>query len=614
VVGDNVFVGQGATLQPEVKIYPGKNVEPGANVSLSLVWGRKWPGSLFGEDGITGLANIEITPEYALKLGAAYGAVLAKGAVVMCSRDAHPATRMLNRALNCGLLSVGVSVRDLQVLPATLARNAIKNTTGALGGVHCRVSGDDPRSILVEFYDADGIIIDRTMERKIENKFFREDFRRTTMDEVGVIDFPARTVDKYIEEFTQNLRLDVVKQAKFRVVIDYSYGCGSQALPSVLGKLGCEVVSLNAHLDPERSREQQGNPARALEQLASIVRTLKADFGARIDPSAERLTIVDETGRLIAESSLLVLFCLLVFRQVKGALVAVPVSAPSIIKTLAKQHGGRVIETRTDARSLTYTATLGESRIALAGTSYGGFVFPGFSPGFDAMFALARLLEMISAEKQPLSTLFSWVPDFQLNHFSVYCDFPNKGRVMRLLLEDLRDQRLELVDGLKVLLPDGWVLVVPDRSQPELQIWVEAGTEKACQELSREYEQKLSTLEARSREAIQSPVTRKITGKPSGKSAVPVTEDRAFHFWTPGRYLGVRARTLREFVDTLHYIEVESLRYHSERGDFANWLEYELGDIEMAKQIRALRSTGAAGEELRQGLLTVLTQEQEAVL
>jgi mannose-1-phosphate guanylyltransferase/phosphomannomutase len=78
VLGEKVFVGSGAVVQPQVKVWPDKNIEAGANVSMSLIWGVKWPGSLFGIDGISGLANIELTPEFALKLGAAFGAYLVK--------------------------------------------------------------------------------------------------------------------------------------------------------------------------------------------------------------------------------------------------------------------------------------------------------------------------------------------------------------------------------------------------------------------------------------------------------------------------------------------------------------------------------------------------------
>ncbi|CAM9949954.1 unnamed protein product, partial [Phaeothamnion confervicola] len=608
VVGDNVYIGRGATLQPDVKIWPDKNVEAGASVSLSLVWGKKWPGSLFGEEGISGLGNIEITPEYALKLGAAYGALLPKGAVVFSSRDAHPASRMTTRALVCGLISVGINVRDLQVLPSAVGRNALKNAADAFGGMHCRVKSEDPRSLVLEFFDSQGITIDRTWERKIENRFFREDFRRTPMDEVGQIDFPARAVDQYLEGFTSNLRVDLIRQAHFRVVIDYAYGTSCLALPSILSKLSCEVVSLNAYIDAERSREQLFDSGRALQQLVSIVTTLKADLGIYFDPTGERLTLVDDQGQIVEGARLLALFALLVFRQTKEALIAVPVIAPSVVEQIAKESGGKVIWTRTDSRTLTYTATLGEARFAFAGGIRGDFVFPGFSPGFDAMFAFARLLEMMAREGKPLSSLAEWIPPFCLESFTVDCSWQAKGRVMRLLFEEVGHHKVELVDGLKVWDDGGWILVLPDRTEPLLEVWVYAESPDKLESLKAHYKE---LVERVCKLAAEAPAARPPRSHQSTPSPQAMAEDRAFHFWVPGRYLGVRARSLKEFVDVLHYIDPVSLRYHFDRGDFANWLGHELKQPELAAGIRSLRPGPTEGEDLRLALLGVFATHVE---
>lgn len=604
VLGDNVFVGEGAILQPQVKIWPDKNIEPGANVSLSLIWGNKWPGSLFGEDGIEGLGNIEVTPEFALKLGAAYGASLEKGASVVISRDTHPASRMTSRALMCGLISVGVNVRDLRVTPNPITRTILRNTP-AVGGVHCRVAREDVRSIQIEFLDRQGINIGKAVERKIENNFFREDFRRTTMDEVGVIDFPARTLEQYLEDFSGSIRTDLVRQAGFKVVVDYGFGSASVALPAVMGKLGCETVSLNAHLEPIKAREQQLSRGRSLQQLSNIVATLKADLGVLLDADAERMSLVDETGRIIEGAELLCLLAVLVFRQSEKALVAVPVSTTSALARTAREHDGKVIWTSTDPRSLMHTASLGRDRIVLAGNPAGGLIFPAFSPGFDAMFAFARLLEMMAVEKLPLSEMASWIPEFHLQRETVPCGWQDKGRLMRLLIEESRDFQTQMIDGIKIFKDDGWVLVVPDHSKPALQIWAEGDSRERVRALVDEYRQRLVSLKEASEAQQAAPRLRRGRPGPARSSEEPLPEDRAFHFWTPSRYLGVRARTYDEFLDTLHYIEPASLAYHFQRGDFSNWVEYELNDSSLADQIRQLRLDGASGEELRSQLLAL---------
>jgi len=599
VLGENVFVGRGALIFPQVKVWPDKNVEDGATVSMSLIWGLLAPGALFGQDGVTGLGNIEITPEFAMKLGAAYGSFLEKGSVVTTSRDAHPSTRLTNRALICGLCSVGVKVVDLQLTPAPISRYAIRNDKPA-GGIHTRIHRDDARILQVQFFDSRGINIEKSMERKIENLFVRQDFRRTDLDEVGTIDFSARTLEQYLEGFTANVDTDLVRQAGFKAVIDYSYGNASLVLPSILGKLGTEAISLNAYMDPVKAHQVQESHQSALEQLSNIVRTLKADLGVMMDLDAERLSVVDEQGHILEGNALLCMMALMVCRQGTGALVAAPITAPQILDELAAQHGGKVIRTRTDSRSLMHTATTGLGKISLAGTPRGGFIFPSFSPGFDALFAFARLLEMMAVEKKPLSELARRIPPHHMLHETVDCSWPAKAKVMRLLVEHYRDRTPEMVDGVRVNLDQGSVLVIPHPTRARLNIWVEAETDERAQEILVECRHTLKSLEEAD-EGFLRP-SRRTNHDPLPESE-SLPEERAFHFWTPGRYLGVQARSLREFMDILHYVEVTSLEYHLERGDFASWLESEMHRPNLAAQVRALVALEVQGETLREKLL-----------
>lgn len=605
-LGDKCFVGSGAVVHPQVKVWPDKNIEAGATVSMSLIWGIRWPGSLFGQDGISGIANIEITPEFALKLGAAYGASLEKGATVTTSRDAHPASRMFNRAIICGLISVGCNVYDLRVCPSPVARFTIRKN-GLRGGIHSRIAPDDARSILIELFDPRGINTNRTAERRIENLFFREDFRRTSLDEVGVIDFPSRTVDDYSESFFNHVDAKVVRQGQFKVVIDYLYGNASLVLPVLLGRLGCESVAINAYLDAGKGRTANEERRKGIAQLASIVTTLDAHLGVVIDLDAERLIIIDEKGNIISGGQLLALMALVTLRHGSGAIIVAPVSAPSVLERIAHEHRGKIIRTKTDGRSLMHTAELGQKRIHMAGREDGAFIFPSFQPAFDGMFAIARLLELMAQEKVPLSELVAQIPPFHQAATQVECPKEQKGRVMRALVEGNRSRPLDLIEGIKIYFESGWVLAIPDPVRPCMRLTAEGGTEEHAQSLLDEYAEKVRTIVA-SRETETPRVERRVRrreARPSegGVEKTVLPDEKAFHFWVPGRYLGVRATSLRQFVDILLYIELESLDYHMERGDFVNWIEYELQNEPLAVRVRALRERGTRGEELRAELL-----------
>ncbi len=364
VVGERCVIGEAATIRPHLRLWPEKNVTSGAIVSMSLIYGIKWPGSLFGGIGVTGLANLEITPEFALKLGQAFGSFLRPGDTVMTSRDTHPASRIMNRCVISGLLSVGANVEDLRSYPLPLSRFATR--AAGNGAVHVRLSPDDPHSLLVEFLDSSGINVDKATERKIENLFFREDFRRVAMDDVGLLNFPARALENYTSAFLEALDPQGMGSRRFRVVIDYANGNAALVLPRILSRLNIETIALNAYFDDNRVHAVSLDRAQSLAQLGDIVGTLHADLGILLDHDGETFAIVDDTGRIVMEDELIALLTLMVVRA--GAkMVAVPVMAPEAIERIAQSYGASVIRARSDRRSLDGTGRNARKRSCVCG-------------------------------------------------------------------------------------------------------------------------------------------------------------------------------------------------------------------------------------------------------
>src|SRR6185503_1669741 len=113
VIGDECSIGEQATIAPHVRVYPFKTVETGAHVQRSLIWQPRGASTLFSDEGVTGIVNVDITPETATRLAMAYGTALSRGEQVVASRDAHPASRMIKRAMIAGIVATGVSVEDL---------------------------------------------------------------------------------------------------------------------------------------------------------------------------------------------------------------------------------------------------------------------------------------------------------------------------------------------------------------------------------------------------------------------------------------------------------------------------------------------------------------------
>ena len=247
-VGDESVIGEQAYIAPDVKIYPFKTVEAGAQIRSSIIWESRGTSQLFGKDGIVGLINIDITAELALKLAMAYGTVLPKGANVTTSRDSHAASRVIKRALICGLNSTGILVRDLRVASSAVNRFEVKHGN-AQGGMHVRISSWDPEMIQIQVFEPPGVDISENRQKEIEKFYGREDFRRAFYSEFGEIEFPDRAMETYIRGLASAWDPERIRSRAYRLVIDYSYSPASLMLPNILGNLGAEVLSLRAYSD-----------------------------------------------------------------------------------------------------------------------------------------------------------------------------------------------------------------------------------------------------------------------------------------------------------------------------------------------------------------------------
>jgi mannose-1-phosphate guanylyltransferase / phosphomannomutase len=493
VIGDNTIVGEGAVIQPNVKIWPSKEIERGATVSSSIIWGSQGRRVLFGRYGVTGLVNVDITPEFAAKLGAAFGANLTKGSIVTVNREPHHTPRMIKRALISGLPSAGVDVGDLGSVPVPVARYITRITDGVSGGVHVRLSPIDPRAIELIFFDKRGLDIDKNTERKVENIFFREDFRRVYLDEIGKIEYPPNPIERYSNDFLKKIDTAGIRMFEKgkRIVMDYSSASSSNILPPLLNKIGCDVVALNAAVNEDKLFTTVEDFQENMKRLGVIANTLDTDLGAKIDAGGEKLFVVDGRGNQIPPMTLLAAVAKMMLEAHGGGIIAVPVTAPSIFEQIAKKYGGEVIRTRVTYSFQMETAL--KKGVLLVGDGDGGMIFPEFHPGFDAMFALAKLLELTVKQQVRISEVVNSLPRYAMIRTKVSCDWEAKGKVMRLLNEQYKNGKSP--DGVRINLGDEWVLVLPDPDKPLFHVLAESHTADQAQELVDKYARIVTSLQ-----------------------------------------------------------------------------------------------------------------------
>lgn len=495
VIGDNSIVQEGAIIQPNVKIWPDKEIESGAVINTSIIWGSQGRRGLFSRFGVTGLVNVDLTPDFATKLGGAYGAILAKGTVVCINRDSHQRTpRMIKRAVIAGLPSAGVNVQDINQVPIPVARYFIR-TTDAVGGVHVRLSPYDRRVIDMKFFDQNGLDINKTTERKLENLFFREDFRRVDVDEIGAIDVLENVIviNRYLKGFAKAVDYETVRQGKFQLVIDYANGSTTQLLPGIFNRMGCELVVLNASPDESRLARSYEEIEKDVTRLATITSSLGANLGIHIDPGGENISVVDDRGRIVDGTKMLAAMASLFLRKYQGGTVAAPVTAPNALQYIAQRYEGHIQHTKVLRHAMMTAAT--REGVVLVGDGAGGFVMPILHPVFDGMLAIAKLLELLATFHTRLSDVIDDLPPYYISSTRVTCPWEYKGRVMRILSEQYRERRAKPIDGIKIELGKEWVLVLPDADRPLFHVVAESVSNDQAQALAEKYARVVSGLQ-----------------------------------------------------------------------------------------------------------------------
>jgi mannose-1-phosphate guanylyltransferase/phosphomannomutase len=478
-LGDGVILGAQTVVMPGVRIFPYKEVESGAHVHESLIWESAASPHVFGREGVSGLVNVDLTPEAAARLAAALGTALHRGARVVASREASAACRMVKRAMISGVSSTGVHVADLRVLPAPVSRHLLR-THGYEAGFHVGTSAADPEMIEIRFFEQPGIQLSPGLQKEIEKHFIRHELRRVGPAEIGGITYPARAREGYAQDLLSILDVEAIRVRRFRVVVDYAHSPASFVLPLLLGPLGVETVS--AH---EFSEEAGKLTLReAIGRAKRLVRAVGADLGVAFDRAAERLHLIDEQGREVpVEQALLLLLRLVAWSGRKGK-VAFPLTVTRRADEMAAEAGLAVVRTSSSPADLARAAC--EEGAVFAGALGGAYIFPEFQPAFDAMAALCYLLELLAPVGRPLSELVAELPVSTVVHRQVPCPWALKGRVMRILSERLRERELDLRDGIKAADERGWVQVLPDPVEPLLHVYAEGETAADSNDLARE--------------------------------------------------------------------------------------------------------------------------------
>lgn len=440
VIGEKTNIGDMCEIKNNIKIWPDKTIENETVVSDNLVWGDNFGRRLFGENGVTGEVNVDVTPEFATRLGAAFGAAN-KNAKLSISGGLGGALDMLRSAFVSGMLSSGARVYDLGAVTLPVTRRAIP-FYGLDGGIHISLSQTDyEMRLMVTFTNKYGGDITREFERKIETLFMREDFMRCEPHEIKSI----TTLYDYKLYYMREILNEIKTQLNMNVVIE-----GADMAKEILTELGVTISASNR----------------------------KGLITAVIDDYAERLVLFDELGRTVSGEKYAALASLIAIKTGNKIVVA-PISGSNTVEKISGKYNASVVRCKTSKAQM-MECMLKNNKVQ-------------FRLMYDAVYAFAKICSVLHSEGIRLCDIADEIPDIHIIEKEVNCDIGKKGKVIRSIADVAKREqsspigapitRIELDEGVKIINDNGWVLVIPHAEKPVCRVISEGVNEEFAAEI-----------------------------------------------------------------------------------------------------------------------------------
>jgi mannose-1-phosphate guanylyltransferase/phosphomannomutase len=484
VIGDECLIEEESIIAGNVRVYPFKTIEAGAFVNTSVIWESRAQEQLFGARGVSGILNVEITPELAVRLAGAYATTLKKGDTVTIARDHSRGARALKRAMISALQTSAIDVRDLENVPMPVARQ--QTARGSAGGIMLRTTPGVPDSVDIMFFDQRGADLSQAGQRKLDRVFARQEYRRAFPGEIGDLTFPSSVFDSYAGALLRCVDTSGVAEAGLKIVVDAAHGSAALVLPSILGRMGVESLTLNPGLNEAKPTESEEERRAGLVRLGEMVASSRSSFGVRFDPVGERVSFVDERGRVIEDDRALLVLLDLVAAERRSGRVALPVTTTRIAEQVAAYHGTQVLWTTTSPDDLT-RASSAEGTV-FGGDGKGGFVVPEFSGVYDGPAAFVRLMGLVARTQLTLSQIDARIPRAHVHRRDLPTPWAQKGMVMRSVVEAAGNRQVDTTDGVRVVEPDGrWTMVLPDPAEAVTHLWAEGPDPTSTQALLDEW-------------------------------------------------------------------------------------------------------------------------------
>ena len=423
-----------------------------------------------GITGVRGIVGETFTPEVAVGFSQAFGTYLDGGRILVC-RDTRASGPMVRAAVIAGLLAAGCEVIDFGICPTPSLQLAV-TWLKADGGIAITAGHNPSQWNALKFVRGDGLYLNPIQAEELLDIFHQGEFAKATWDKIK----PAITYQDPIAHHVELLKLafdvEAIRVRRLKVAVDCCNGACSRLIPRWLEELGCEVLAIND--DPSAPFPHRPEPKpETMAQLSAVVKAGHADIGFAHDTDGERLGVVTEVGQPLSEELTLAL-ATRIRLTTNGGTVVTNVSTTGAIDQIAANYGGVVV--RTQVGQTYISESIIEHHAVLGGEGSGGVSVPEVHLTHDSAAAVGLILEGLARTGQRVSEVVRELPHLTMLKHNLPVE-PNRLysvlQNFRLAIE--REQfPYDLTDGIRVVLPEGWLHVRASNTESLIRVIVEA--------------------------------------------------------------------------------------------------------------------------------------------
>jgi phosphoglucosamine mutase len=432
-------------------------------------------GKYFGTDGVRGIANSELTPELAFKIGRFGGYVLTKDKErpkVLIGRDTRISGHMLEGALVAGLLSIGAEVMRLGVI-STPGVAYLTKALGAVAGVMISASHNPVQDNGIKFFGSDGFKLSDEQEKEIEDLLDQAEdtLPRPTGANLGQVNDYFEGGQKYLQYLKQTVDDDF---SGIHVALDCAHGATSSLATHLFADLDADITTMGN--SPNGLNINDGVGSTHPEKLASMVLEKGADIGLAFDGDGDRLIAVDEKGQIV-DGDQIMFICAKYMKQTgqlkQQTVVSTVMSNLGFYKGL-EENGVKSVQTAVGDRYV--VEEMKKTGYNLGGEQSGHIIFLDYNTTGDGMLSAIQLVNIMKVTKKSLSQLASEMKKFP--QLLVNVKVQDKYKVMEneQIVGAINEAEAEM-NG------NGRILVRPSGTEPLVRVMAEAPTEEDCRKI-----------------------------------------------------------------------------------------------------------------------------------